>query len=140
MQVNPPLRVRRLWLAVGVLLVAAICILSLMPESGEQDATRPEGTDKVEHVLAYGLLMFWFAHLEPEKRGRIRLAVGIMGMGVALECLQGLIGHREFSVADLAANAVGIAIGWIAARPRAGNLMLRLEARRTRATPSDQAP
>ncbi len=128
-QANPSRRVRRLWLAVGALLVVAICVLSLMPESAGEDATRPEGADKVEHVLAYGLLMFWFAHLEPEKQGRIRLAAGITGMGIALECLQGLIGHREFSVADIAANSVGAIAGWAAAPPRVPDALRHLEAR-----------
>lgn len=129
MKANPPGPIRRLWLGVGAVLVAAICVLSLMPESPEQEATRPEGTDKVEHVLAYGLLMFWFAHLEPEKQGRIRLAVGITGMGVALECLQGLIGHREFSAADLAANGLGVAVGWLVSPPRGPDVLRLLEAR-----------
>jgi len=128
-QANPSRRVRRLWLAVGALLVVAICVLSLMPESAGEDATRPEGADKVEHVLAYGLLMFWFAHLEPEMRGRIRLAAGIAGIGIALECLQGLIGHREFSAADLAANGLGVAVGWLVSPPRGPDVLRLLEAR-----------
>jgi hypothetical protein len=98
-----------------------------MPESAEEEAALPRGVDKIEHVLAYGLLMFWFAHLEPQERGRIRLAVGIMGIGVALECLQGLIGHREFSPADMGANGLGVLLGWLAAPPRVRDLLTALD-------------
>jgi hypothetical protein len=100
MLVDPPTSqsslFRRLWWAVGVLLIGAILFLSLMPDSSEEDEALLEGADKYEHVLAYCVLMFWFAHLESTGRGRLRLAIGITGWGVAIECLQGLIGHREF--------------------------------------------
>jgi VanZ family protein len=76
--------------------------------------------------------MYWFAHLEPEKRGRIRLAAGITGMGIALECLQGLIGHREFSVADMAANSAGVLLGWLVAPPRVPDLLRHIEVRHPR--------
>jgi hypothetical protein len=64
------------------------------------------------------VLMFWFAHLEPMRSGRWRLAPGLAGMGVAIECRHGLIGHRQFSVADMAANGVGVLAGWLVAPPR----------------------
>ena len=128
-QPGPDSTPRRLWRRVGVLLLVLVLYLSLKPEAPEPP---PQGLDKFEHALAYGVLMFWFAHLVPARRGRWRLAVGLAGMGVAIECLQGLIGYRHFSFADMGANAVGVLLGWIAAPPRMPDLLRRAEAWRSR--------
>jgi VanZ family protein len=126
---NPTPRLRRLWLSAGVTMVVLVFYLSLRPEPPEPP---PQGLDKFEHLLAYGVLMFWFTHLEPARSGRSRLAFGLVGMGVAIECLQGLIGHRQFSVADMAANALGVLLGWVAAPPRAPDVLRYLVARTSR--------
>jgi VanZ family protein len=126
---NPIFRLRRLWLGAGVLWVVLVFYLSLRPEPPEPP---PQGLDKFEHVLAYGVLMFWFAHLEPMRSGRWRLALGLVGMGVAIECLQGLIGHRQFSVADMGANGAGVLAGWLAAPPRAPDVLRFLVSRTSR--------
>jgi VanZ family protein len=126
---NPTSRLRRLWLCAGVLLVVLVFYLSLRPEPPEPP---PQGLDKFEHLLAYGVLMFWFAHLEPMRSGRRRLALGLAGMGIAIECLQGLIGHREFSIADMVANGAGVLAGWLAAPPRMPDVLRFLVARASR--------
>jgi VanZ family protein len=123
---NPSSRIRRLWLTVGVLLIGLVLYLSLRPQPVEEP---PPGLDKFEHTIAYGVLMYWFAHLEPHRRGRLRLAAGLAGMGVAIECLQGLVGHRLFSVADMMANGLGVVIGWLAAPPRTTSVLGLLEAK-----------
>jgi len=110
-------------------LVVLVFYLSLRPEPAQPP---PQGLDKFEHLLAYGVLMFWFAHLELVPRGRWRLALGLAGMGVAIECLQGLIGHRQFSVTDMAANGAGVLAGWLAAPPRAPDALRFLVARKSR--------
>jgi VanZ family protein len=129
-QWNPQSRLRQLWRTVGVLLIAVVLYLSLRPEPVEEP---PAGIDKFEHALAYGVLMFWFAHLVRARGDRVRLAIGLAGMGVAVECLQGLIGHRHFSVFDMAANALGVLLGWLAAPPRVRDLLEWFEARAARA-------
>ena len=126
---NPTSRLRRLWLSAGVTLVVLVFYLSLRPEPAQPP---PQGLDKFEHLLAYGVLMFWFAHLVPVHSGRWRLALGLAGMGVAIECLQGLVGHRQFSVADMLANGVGVSAGWLVAPPRAPDVLRLLEARASR--------
>jgi VanZ family protein len=126
---NTSSRLRRLWTTLGVLMILLVLYLSLRPEPAEPP---PQGIDKLEHALAYGALMFWFAHLQPVARDRLRLAIGLAGMGVAIECLQGLMGHRHFSAADMAANAVGVLLGWIAAPPRVPDALRLLETRRAR--------
>ena len=41
---------------------------------------------------------------------------GFVGMGIALEFVQGALGYRSFELADMAANTLGVAAGWIAAQ------------------------
>jgi len=126
---NPTSRLRCLWLGAGILCVVLVFYLSLRPELPEPPS---QGLDKFEHLLAYGMLMFWFAHLEPMRSGRWRLALGLVAMGVAIECLQGLIGHRSFAVADIGANGLGVALGWLAAPPRVPDVLAILESRSSR--------
>lgn len=106
-----------------------VLYLSLTPESADVPSRQ---TDKYEHTIAYGVLMFWFAHLEPDRGSRVRLAIGLACMGIAIECLQGLIGHRSFSVADIGANALGVALGWLGAPPRMPDVLAVLESRASR--------
>ncbi len=59
------LGVRQCWLIVGWALVLLVITLSVTP------APIPvpmELGDKLEHVLAYAVLMFWFANLSPASR------------------------------------------------------------------------
>jgi VanZ family protein len=95
--------------AAGWLWAAAIVWLSLT--SSPPDPGISYG-DKVGHFLAYGALMFWFCRLY--RSGRTRTAYGILwiGLGVALEFGQGATGYRSFELADMAANSLGVLIGW----------------------------
>jgi hypothetical protein len=120
-------KLRNFWGTVGVALILVVFYLSLRPE--QATGMLGEGGGRLEHGLAYGVLMFWFAHLESDRRGRLRLALGLVGMGVMIECLQGMLGHRTFSVADMGANSLGVLIGCLAAPPRVPNLLEYLEAR-----------
>jgi len=100
---------RRLLLAGGWLFAAAIVVLSLMPAPPDIDV--PHG-DKLGHTAAYTLLSFWFCWLYPAWKTRIAYAAGWIAMGVALEFAQGATGYRSFEVADMAANSLGVLLGW----------------------------
>jgi len=100
---------RRLLLAGGWLFAAAIVVLSLMPAPPDIDV--PHG-DKLGHMAAYSLLTFWFCWLYPAWKTRIAYAAGWIAMGVALEFAQGATGYRSFEVADMAANSLGVLLGW----------------------------
>src|SRR5882672_9642803 len=82
-------------------MVVAVVVLSLIP----LEVDLSEGRDKVAHFIAYGSMTFWFALLFP---GWLRL----VAMGVAIEYLQRMTGYRTFDVADMAANSIGVALGW----------------------------
>jgi glycopeptide antibiotics resistance protein len=67
----------------------------------------------VGHLVAYAALMFWFAQLY---RTRVFWAAGFIGMGMALELMQGWLGTRSLEALDMLANALGVLSGWLAAR------------------------
>jgi VanZ family protein len=100
---------RRVLLAGGWLLAAAIVYLSLAPPPPDLDV--PHG-DKLGHLAAYALLTFWFCWLYPAGKTRLAYAAGWIAMGVALEFVQGATGYRSFELADMAANSLGVLIGW----------------------------
>ena len=60
--------------------------------------------------------MFWFAFLYRCTPTRLGYAIGFIAMGVAIEFIQPLTG-RNFELADMAADALGVALGWAAALP-----------------------
>ncbi|MEO8134798.1 MAG: VanZ family protein [Betaproteobacteria bacterium] len=114
------LLVRRAWWAVGWFGVALCIYLTLMPSPPTLNVA--EG-DKLQHIAAYVALMFWFVQLTADLRTRRRTALALVGLGVALEFAQLATSYREFSVADMAADAVGVALGWLLAPPRLPNFL-----------------
>ncbi len=100
---------RRLWLAIGWAIVAAIVYGSVMhspPSLGF------EQSDKLEHLGGYGLVMFWFCQLYRARRARLGYALAFVALGVTLEFVQRWLGYRSFEVADMVADAAGVALGW----------------------------
>lgn len=117
---------RRVWTIVGVCLVLAVVVLSLVPRPPDPGF---EHGDKLHHLVAYCVLMNWFAQLHGGRVARGRLAMGFAAMGAVLEWLQGLSGYRDASILDALANALGLALGWLAAPPRLPNLLDLIAAR-----------
>lgn len=72
--------------------------------------------DKLGHLLAYGLLMFWFAQVYFSTKARAAHAALFLAMGIGLEVLQGMSGTRQYDVVDMLANTAGVGCGWMAAR------------------------
>ncbi len=100
-------------LALGWLYAAAIVWLSLTPSPPQLDVTH---IDKLEHFLAYAVLMFWFAMAYPGTKARLAYGAGWIALGVALEFAQEATGSRSFDLADMAANTLGVVAGAAAAR------------------------
>jgi VanZ family protein len=117
---HPPLVFRTFWLACGWALVALVIYLSLTPQPLQLNV---EAGDKFGHALAYLTLMSWFANLYENRPRRAQLAVGFVAMGIALEFVQRWTGYRTFEVADMAAGATGVVLGWILAAPRGPNYL-----------------
>ncbi len=108
------------WLALGWSMVAALIWLSLSRMDGPSLIN-----DKLAHAIAYFSLMVWFGQLHAKLA---RVALGLLLLGALLEVLQGMSGYRDMSLADLAADAIGIGLGWIVAA-RWPRLLATLEAR-----------
>jgi VanZ family protein len=100
---------RSVYVALGWLLVAAIVWLSLTPSPPEVDFKE---SDKLGHLFAYGLTMFWFAQLYAARPVRVAYAALFVLMGVGLEFIQGVLGYRTYEVFDMYANSAGVLVGW----------------------------
>ena len=96
-------------LALGWAWAAAIVWLSLTPSPPEVDF---EASDKLGHLLSYGLLMLWFSVLFRGTKPRAMHAAVFVAMGVALEFAQAGLGYRGFEVLDMLANTAGVFLGW----------------------------
>lgn len=103
------LKFRRLWTLVGYGLVILVVVLSLFPSS--PPSLDFSWADKVTHVLAYGVLMLWFAQLYPKSRYGW-LACGFIVLGILLEVLQLQLDSRRGDVWDVAANSLGTVLSW----------------------------
>lgn len=116
-----PLTFPRLWQAVGWLLVTAVIVLTLMPKPPQPPLIT---WDKAHHLLAYAVLMLWFAQAFT---ARVRWIIFLIGLGIALEFLQGMMGYRQFEYIDMLANALGVGCGWLLSATPLGRLVGRLD-------------
>ena len=109
---------RSWWLATGYLLIAAVVILSLIhiPRPLEM-----KGSDKLNHLLAYAVLMYWWGMLQPSHRTRWLLFLPLLGL--ALEGAQSAIPYRYFEWFDVVANLSGVLLGWLLLQTPARRLM-----------------
>jgi len=124
LSIAQPLRLRSLWLAAGWLLVFLVVYLSLRPGG----ALLPETfIDKLQHVIAYAVLMYWFAGLYALRPVRACYATGFIALGIALEFIQLWSGYRSFDPGDMVADAVGVAAGWLLAPPRTPPMLEAVE-------------
>ena len=114
----------RLWAVAGWTMVAAVVWLSATPTPLEIEL---EHADKLEHMVAYGALSFWFCQLHAARRTRLAFVIGFIAMGIALEFLQGALAYRTFDVYDMLANAIGAIAGWAVARATGPDLFARIE-------------
>ena len=100
-----PLKLIRLWYALGAMMLIAVAAVSLMP------APDTGVNDKVSHLLTYFLLAGWFGLLA---RDRVILAwtlAALIAYGMLLELLQGQTGYRFAEWGDVLANSVGAGVG-----------------------------
>jgi VanZ family protein len=86
-----------------------VVVLSLSPSS-----PRPidfPWADKFYHILAYGVLMLWFAQLHPKSRYGW-WAGGFIVLGFLMEVLQSQLATRSGDVWDVVANILGTVLSW----------------------------
>ena len=120
------LRYFNLWLSFGCLMILTVCYLSLTSSPPELDIDF-KYIDKLEHWLAYFVLMLWFSQLYKSVRTRFFYLLFFILMGVVLEVLQGLGGIRYFEYGDMLANTLGAVTAWLITKYRLNNLLFSFE-------------
>lgn len=119
-----PLRHPRFWLGVWLAAVLTVIVVCLIPPP---PLALPQGSDKVEHFLAYFLLGGSAVQLFQRGRALLWIAVGLVLMGVGIEFAQGALTEtRMADPADALANTVGVVIGLATALTPWRDLLLRL--------------
>ncbi|RKZ40125.1 MAG: VanZ family protein [Gammaproteobacteria bacterium] len=105
------LGLKKLWVGIGWLLVIAVIVLSLIPSPPLMMQTIDYG-DKIGHLIAYFVLMGWFALVYHMPRQRFWYMIGFLLLGGVLEILQGLSGIRHADWMDIVANSIGVLLAW----------------------------
>jgi hypothetical protein len=130
--VLPELRLRGLWLCVGVAIAVIIATMSLLPSRHLPDVNV---SDKIEHALAFLLLAFWFGSIVV-RRDYLWLALAVLAFGGLIELVQGWMGlGRRADLLDLGADAIGIVGGLLLALTPLGRWARWLELRFGQAAP-----
>ena len=118
-----PLRRPRLWLSLGVLLLALTMLASLAPLPRLDLPLPGFHIDKLEHGLGYGVLAVYATMLFAPGRALAFAGLGLVGYGLLIEGLQTLVPWRYGDLHDAAANTLGVALGLLfAATPLARTL------------------
>lgn len=102
---KPALRLKRLWLLLGIVMLSAVAIVSLVP------VPATGVNDKLAHLLTYATLSSWFALLAASRRELAGYVVALISYGALLEWLQGQTGYRYAELADFYANSLGVICG-----------------------------
>jgi len=118
-------RLKSIWLTIAWGLVVLVVYLSLTPHPPEPVSF--DNADKLEHVLAYAVLSFWFCHIYRSVGSRLIVIAALVGLGVGLEFLQGWTGYRMFDVMDMLADSAGVLFGWLMLFTPAAQLFVYIE-------------
>ena len=113
------LRYLRVWQAVGILFIISAFAVSLGPYPVRSSI---HNLDKYFHAATYAGLAYWFMQLNFRRR-YIRVAVGLVAMGILIEYLQSFTRTRTADVYDALANTLGVAVGWAITLTPAGRLL-----------------
>ncbi len=106
--VQPELRFRRSWLALGVLMVLVITVVCLLPP---KDLPKIDVWDKAEHAIAFGSVAFWFGSIMT-RRNLLWVGLAVVAFGGCIELAQGALGDgRDAEWGDVVADAVGAVLG-----------------------------
>ncbi|WP_225316510.1 MULTISPECIES: VanZ family protein [Marinobacter] len=92
-----------------MLIISATAILYLATTS-EPYPVPSADSDKLNHLLAF-LQLTIVTRLAWPGLSRLWIACGLLAFGVTIEIVQAQLPYRTFAVADIVADAAGIAIG-----------------------------
>jgi len=126
METDPDLRYKSYWLVIGYALVALVVYLSLTSDPLDLNLGF-ENQDKLYHAFAYFTQTFWFSQIYYKKSHRGILVLVFLLLGGLMEYLQSFSPYRTADIADMAANASGVLLAFIATRGRLRLLLARIE-------------
>ena len=121
---NPVLKFRKIWLGIGLLLIAIVVQQTLTPSPV---GVAEKFSDKFLHVVGYFVLMGWFVQLCHQEKINLIWLVFFVVMGVGLEFLQGMSGVRQYEVNDMLANTCGAVLAWLLSCTRFSMVLITLE-------------
>ena len=122
-----PLRRPQLWLGLWWLAILLGLAISLVPPPA---VDAPRGSDKLVHLLCYGALAVGAVQLFATRAALLRVAVGLVALGVALELAQeAFTQSRMLDPRDAAANTLGVLLGLLVARTPLRDVLLKLDTR-----------
>jgi VanZ family protein len=122
----PTLRFKKFWLIIGWSLILVVIGLSLMSSPPPVIPSIDYG-DKFAHLLAYFVLMGWFAQLYHAPQQRLTYLIGFILLGGALEILQSLGGVRQGEWADMIADSTGVLLAWQFTKSRLAYILAYVE-------------
>ena len=126
-KISPELHYHGLWLFIGYALLGLIIYLSVTSVPVDLDLDFPY-QDKFSHMLAYFVLMGWFAQIYQQQKKRIIYAALFIATGAILEYVQSFDPVRMAEFADMVANSTGVLIALLLARYTGlGYLLYKLE-------------
>jgi len=120
------LRFSMWWTILGVILVATVVYMSLIPLSPPKVFIFQE-SDKIMHFSAYAVMMIWFGQIYLKKSVSLSIASGLIILGMVLEILQGLSGYRTFEYLDIMANILGVVFGFFITQTKFGSFFYAFE-------------
>lgn len=121
-----PLRRPRWWLRLWWLAIVVVIVVSLVPPPPLPGS--PPGSDKLAHFLAYFALAASAVQLFATRATLLRVGIGLVLLGIALEVAQYLLtSTRMMDPADALANTLGVLAGMAIARTPLRDLLLRFD-------------
>jgi VanZ family protein len=106
----------------GWAMLLGVVVLSLV---SVQQPLQVQHADKLEHLLAYGMLMYWWGMVQPPRR--VNWATALALLGLALEWAQSLTAYRVMEWPDALANLAGVALALGLLKTPAGRLLARID-------------
>ncbi len=103
-------------------MLLAVIVLSLVRV---EQPVALQHADKVQHVLAYGSLMYWWGMVQAARRWYWMAALPLLGL--ALEWAQMLTAYRNMDWMDAAANLLGVALATLLLATPAKHLLARID-------------
>lgn len=114
-----------LWFGIACLMTMTVIYLSLAAERPQIEAPF-DHFDKLQHLVAYGVLMGWWGQMY-ERSAQRWIVVALITLSLILEFAQQLSGYRTFDYLDGLANIMGVLVAFALLATDMGNILVYVE-------------